>query len=68
MIEKGTNNTCLRIYTNKTLQELLGVGEQLLKRYRDYGLLSYSRVGDKYWYSQKDVEQFLEKNYYAAYP
>lgn len=68
MIEKGRNDANLRIYTNATLKELLGVGEQLLKKYRDYGLLSYSKVGDKFWYSQKDVEEFLAKNYYTSFP
>ena len=54
------------IYTNKEVKELLGIQDKLLKKYRDDGLLSYSQVGDKYWYRQSDIDKFLESNYYAA--
>lgn len=56
----------MTVYTNKTLGELLGVSDQLLKRYRDYGLLSYCHNGDKYWYTEADVKAFLAQNYYSA--
>lgn len=56
----------MTVYTNKSLGELLGVSDQLLKRYRDYGLLSYSHNGDKYWYTEADVKAFLVQNYYPA--
>ena len=29
--------------------------------------LSTIQVGDKYWYTQSDIDQFLENNYFAAY-
>ena len=56
-----------RIYTNSEVKELLGIQDKLLKKYRDNGLLAYSQVGDKYWYTQSDIDQFLESNYFAAY-
>ena len=56
-----------KIYTNKQVKELLGVQDKLLKKYRDEGLLAYRQVGDKYWYTQTDIDQFLNSNYYAAY-
>ena len=55
------------IYTNKTIKELLGIEDKLLRKYRDNGLLSYTQVGDKYWYTQADVDKFLSSNYYEAY-
>lgn len=67
MIEKGKNDANLRIYTNASLMKLLGIGASTIKRYRDMGELSYSKYGDKFWYSQKDVEDFLKRNYYPAY-
>ena len=48
-----------RIYDNKALMALLGVKDRYLKRLRDNGLLGYSRHGDKYWYTQVDVDNFL---------
>ena len=56
-----------KIYTNSEIKELLGIQDKLLKKYRDEGLLAYSQVGDKYWYTQSDIDQFLASNYFAAY-
>ena len=56
-----------RLYNNKELRELLGVEEKLIRKYRERGLLSYSKVDDKYWYSQQDVLDFLRKNHYASF-
>lgn len=54
-------------YTNKELRELLGVEERLIRKYREQGLLAYSKVGDKYWYSRQDVIAFLEKTRHPAF-
>ena len=56
-----------RIYTSKDVKELLGIKDKLLKKYRDDGLLTYHQVGDKYWYTQLDIDDFIEKNTYLAY-
>lgn len=50
-----------RIYDNKALMAFLGVKDRYLKRIRDNGLLGYSRYGDKYWYTQADVDNFLAR-------
>lgn len=55
------------IYTNKTIKDVLGVQDKLLKKYRDDGLLAFHQVGDKYWYTQADVDQFLSSNRFEAY-
>lgn len=54
-------------YTNKELCELLGVEERLIRKYREQGLIAYSKVGDKYWYSQQDVLDLLEKTRHPAF-
>ncbi len=56
-----------KIYTNSEIKELLGIQDKLLKKYRDEGLLAYRQVGDKYWYTQSDIDQFLASNYFTAY-
>ena len=56
-----------QLYTNKEVMELLGIKDKLIKKYRDEGLLSFRQVGDKFWYTQKDIDQFLSNNYNAAY-
>ena len=56
-----------RIFDNKALMELLGIKYRYLKRLRDNGLLGYSRYGDKYWYTQADVDRFLSQCHYAPF-
>lgn len=51
----------MKIYTTKEVCHLLNIAHKLLVRYRKEGLLPYSRVGDKYWYTQKDIEEFLKR-------
>lgn len=54
-------------YSNKELRSLLGIEDKLIRKYRDEGLLAYTKVGDKYWYSQQDVTEFLENSRQAAF-
>ena len=42
-------------------------GHRLLKKLRDNGYLGYSREGDKYWYTQEDVDRFLRRFHYEAF-
>ena len=57
----------LRIYNNKEIMELLGVKDKYLKKLRDNGYLGFSREGDKYWYTQKDVDCFLHCFHYEPF-
>lgn len=50
----------LTIYTNEDMCKKLGVSETLLSRYRDERQLPYSKVGDKYFYTDEDIESFIE--------
>ena len=56
-----------KLYDNKTLMAKLGVREKYLKKLRDNGYLGYSREGDKYWYTQEDVDRFLRRFHYDAF-
>lgn len=55
------------LYDNKTLMEKLHIKEKYLKKLRDNGYLGYSREGDKYWYTQADVDRFLRRFHYEAF-
>lgn len=55
------------VYDNKALMELLNIKDKYLKKLRDMGYLSYSREGEKYWYTQKDVDRFLERFHYRDF-
>lgn len=55
------------MYTNKEMLELLDVSSATLKKWRNYGYIGYSQVGSTYFYSAKDLEEFLKHNHSSAY-
>lgn len=57
----------LRVYDNKAIMALLNIKDKYLKKLRDNGYLGYSREGDKYWYTQEDVDLFLRRFHYEPY-
>ena len=56
-----------KIYTNSEIRELLGVQDKLIRKYRDDGKLAYHKEGDKFWYTQEDIDLFLSHTHYEAY-
>lgn len=57
----------MMVYDNKALMALLNVKDRYLKKLRDNGYLSYSREGDKYWYTQADVDKFLRRFHFEDF-
>lgn len=47
------------VYTNKDMMQILDVDQKTLKKYRDEGLLGFSHPHDKYFYTHRDLENFL---------
>jgi len=60
--QKGSVNH-ERWYTNDDLIELLKVSRRTLSTWRDQGLIGFSQIGSKIYYSQSDVEQFMKNHY-----
>lgn len=56
-----------RIYNNREIMELLNIKTEYLKKLRDNGYIGYSRHGDKYWYTQEDVDRFLRRFHYRDF-
>ena len=46
---------------------MLGVKDKYMKKLRDNGYIGYSREGNKYWYTQEDINNFLRRFHYAAF-
>lgn len=60
--------SCTRLlFSNKELMDLLQVGEKYVKKLRDNGYIGYTRMGDKYWYTQDDVKNFLHRYHYEPF-
>jgi len=64
---ENDENKPLKVYSNKDLSSLLGITDKTLRQYRNEGMISYSRVDDKYWYTQDDVDEFLQKHHFDAF-
>lgn len=57
----------MKIYDNKGLMALLNVKDRYLKKLRDNGYIAYTKEGEKFWYTQADVERFLKRFYYKDF-
>jgi len=62
-VQNLNSDSSLRIYNNKQVCDMLNISEKVLCRYRFDGLLDYSRDGDKYWYTQNDIDNFLQRTH-----
>ena len=54
-----TKDIAKAVYTSKDLMNLLNVKEATLRNYRNEGYLAYSQLGDKIWYTQENIDEFL---------
>ena len=46
---------------------LLNIKDKYLKKLRDNGYLGYSREGDKFWYTQEDIDRFLRRFHFSDF-
>ena len=49
------------VYNNDEIKKMLGIGDERLRKFRDEGYLSYVKYpnSDKYWYTKKNILDFL---------
>lgn len=55
------------VYTNNDIVKMFGVSARTVSRWRNEGLLGFTHVGDKYFYLEDDITQFLSRNHEAAF-
>lgn len=67
MVDFKKSNESKLVYDNREIREILNVEDKLIRKYRKDGLLGYSKVGDKFFYREKDILQFLDKHYHKPY-
>jgi len=62
-----SNLSCTGKWLNgDQVMRMLGVSRRTLQNYRDNGILAYSTVGGKFYYSIGDIEDLMLKNYVPA--
>ena len=50
-------------YTNQEVMELLQITSATLQKWRDNKIIGYSAVGNSYFYTEKDIENFFKNNH-----
>ena len=66
-LDRVSGSCELKVYNKNEINSVLGVNEKQLRRYRYDGKLSYTKVGDKYWYTQDDIDEFMAKHHRKAF-
>jgi hypothetical protein len=66
-LDRVSGPTELKVYNKNEICSVLGVNEKQLKDFRFKGKLSYTKVGDKYWYTQDDIDEFMAKHHRKAF-
>ena len=51
-----------KYYTTKELSELTGIGKSVIDRLRQNGEISYSKIGQTYIFTQRDIDELMENN------
>ena len=54
-------------YNNREVMDLFGVSTQVLKSWRDAGLIGYSMIGRFYYYTREDILKLLEETHFDAF-
>jgi hypothetical protein len=64
---KESNLSCNEKWmSSEAVMRKLGISKRTLQNYRDSGILPHSIVGGKFFYSIRDIEDLMAKNYVAA--
>ena len=50
-------------YTNQEIMELLQITSATLKKWRDNKIIGYTAIGNTYFYTEKDIENFFKNNH-----
>ena len=50
------------ILDNQDVMQMLNISSRTLQNYRDHGIITYSKLGGKIFYSRSNIEQLIEKN------
>ena len=52
---------------NEEFMKLMGISKRTAQTWRDDGIISFSQVGGKIYYSQADIQKILKKHRHEAF-
>lgn len=59
---KNSNQPPIKYYRNNDLKRIFGLSNNTIIKYRDTGILPYTRLGDIYLYDVLDLDRILTLN------
>lgn len=66
-IEKMSGFNFRSIVDNEEFIKLMGISRKTSQTWRDRGLIGYSQIGHKIYYSRNDVEQFIQNHHVVPF-
>lgn len=51
-----------RTFSSTELQKLFGISKKTLIKYRNEGLINFKQIGNKIFYTRRDIDAFFEKS------
>lgn len=66
-IRRQVQNDTKPAFTNQEIMDMFGIASSTLKKWRDTGEIGFSCKGNMYYYTKKDITDFLERNHYEAF-
>lgn len=58
------HNSELKFYRNDDIKKIFGISNNTIIKYREQGVLPFTRIGDIYLYKVSDIEEILKRNYF----
>jgi predicted flap endonuclease-1-like 5' DNA nuclease len=52
---------------NEELMELMGISKRTAQTWRDQGIIAFSQIGSKIWYSRADIAELMKDHRCARY-
>ncbi len=55
------------VLSNKQIQQIMGVSRKTAQKWRDQGLINYSKIGREIFYRKSDILDMLDKHLVPSY-
>lgn len=55
------------VYTNNDLMEMFEVSAKTISRWRNDGILGFSHIGDRYFYTENDISKMINNSHVSAF-
>lgn len=59
---KSTQDTVSKYYRNNDLKDLFGLSSNTIIKYRETGILPYTKLGEIFLYEKKKIDSILKEN------